>query len=67
MGCFKNKYCNLYEVNKKNKIYLKFQGKGLLQDKDSGVVRRGHSFFVSIYFKLGKKVNTSPRFTKSNY
>jgi hypothetical protein len=37
------------------KNYPNFQVKGLLPDKDSGVVKRGHSSFMFPHFKLGKK------------
>ena len=42
-----------------------FQAKGLLPNKDSGIVKRGHSSFMSSYFMRGKS-KVCPRFTKSN-
>ena len=35
--------------------YLNFQLKGLLPNKDSGIVKRGHSSFRSPHFIPGKK------------
>ena len=35
--------------------YLNFQAKGLLTNKDSGIVKRGHSSFISPLFMPGKK------------
>ena len=33
--------------------HLNFQAKGLLPNKDSGLVKRGHSFFMSPRFMPG--------------
>ena len=61
----KIKYFNLYEGNRRDQTTPNFQTKGLLPDRDSEVVKRGHSSFVPRILYQGKS-KVCPRFTKNN-